>query len=338
MNIAYFEPLGRAWNRMKNALFKPFELRKWFIVGFNAFLAGITEGHHGSSGTSHNDDMSFGEFLGLPNKAWGWLMDNTGWALFVLFIAFFIIIVIIVLTWLSSRGTFMFMDNVVHDSAEIAKPWKHYKMEGNSLFLWRLCFGFLVFVGVIMFLAFFFITATQLYEENYYRVPVFFIVGLGFLFVLFLIIVGYISMFLKNFVSPIMYKNNITTTKAWGRFVLLFRQHPFHFIFFGILAFVLTILFVIAVIVAGLMTCCIGFVLLIIPYIGTVVTLPVWYTYRAFSLEYLAQFGPEYDVFPPPADTSGESKVSEGGESDKSKASEVKALKKGASEAPPAKK
>jgi hypothetical protein len=39
---------------------------------------------------------------------------------------------------------------------------------------------------------------------------------------------------------------------------------------------------------------------MIIPYVGTVVTLPIWYTLRAFSLEYLAQFGPEYDLFPEP--------------------------------------
>lgn len=56
-------------------------------------------------------------------------------------------------------------------------------------------------------------------------------------------------------------------------------------------------LFVIGVVFAGLMTCCIGFFLLIIPYVGTVVTLPVWYTLRAFSLEYLAQFGEKYEVF-----------------------------------------
>jgi len=96
-----------------------------------------------------------------------------------------------------------------------------------------------------------------------------------------------------------MYKNNIKTTQAWSRFLSLFGKHAFHFILFGIFVFFLTIMFVLLIIVAGLLTCCIGIILFIIPYIGTVVTLPVWYTLRAFSLEYLAQFGPEYDVFPP---------------------------------------
>ncbi|HSA94906.1 MAG TPA: hypothetical protein VLJ16_02560, partial [Acidobacteriota bacterium] len=52
--------------------------------------------------------------------------------------------------------------------------------------------------------------------------------------------------------------------------------------------------------VAGLVTCCVGWFLLIIPYIGTVITLPFWYLLRAFSLEFLAQFGPDYDVFAKP--------------------------------------
>jgi hypothetical protein len=100
-----------------------------------------------------------------------------------------------------------------------------------------------------------------------------------------------------------MYKNNIKTTQAWSRFLPIFTRHPFHFILYGLLMFVMTIMFVIFIIFAGFATCCIGFVLLIIPVVGTVVTLPVWYTFRAFSLDFLAQFGPEFDVFPPSEDS-----------------------------------
>ncbi len=46
------------------------------------------------------------------------------------------------------------------------------------------------------------------------------------------------------------------------------------------------------------MTCCVGLLVLIIPYVGTVVSLPIWYTLRGFTLEYLAQFGPEFDLYP----------------------------------------
>jgi hypothetical protein len=305
MNIDYFEPFSRAWSRMKIALFKPFDLHKWFIIGFNAFLAGLTEGPRGSNSSSWSGDSSFREFLDFPNKAWEWLVSHPGWFVGIVFIGMFVIIVGIILIWLSSRGTFMFLDNVVHDRAEIAKPWKQYSMEGNSLFLWRLCFA-LICIGLFTsYTIFFFITASNLYNGSYYdRVPVVFIVAMVLLFILTAIVIGFISMFLNSFVAPIMYKNNIKTTQAWSRFLSLFKRYPFHFILYGLLVFVLAILSVIAIAVAGLLTCCVGFLLLIIPYIGTVITLPVWYTFRAFSLEFLAQFGPEYELFPPSGELS----------------------------------
>ena len=300
MNIEYFEPLSRAWNRMKIALFKPFDLTKWFVIGFSAFLAGLTEGNGGNGTSRIGDDWSFREFIEFPNRAWDWLMDNPGWFIAIGAIVVVLIAVGITFTWLSSRGMFMFLDNVARDKAEVAKPWKQYKKEGNSLFLWRLVFGLICFALFIIFFTFFFSTGAFIYRESDFRhIPVSFLVGMGLLFFFMIIIIGYISMFLKSFVVPIMYKNHIKTTQAWSRFLSLFGQHAFHFMLFGIFVFLLTIMFVILIIVAGLLTCCIGIILLIIPYIGTVVSLPVWYTLRAFSLEYLAQFGPEYDVFPP---------------------------------------
>ena len=246
MNIAFLEPLGRAWNRMKMALFQPFDLHKWFVVGFNAFLAVLMEWHHGSGGSKWSEDKSFREFLGFPNRAWEWLMDHPGWFFAIMIIAVFVIALVIILTWLSSRGTFMFMDNVVHDSTEIAKPWNRYKMEGNSLFIWRLVFGLICFVLFSLFFVFLFITASRIYDSSYsHRIPLEFLIPMGLLFLLLSIITAYISLFLKDFVAPIMYKNNITTTQAWSRFLSIFTRYPFHFILYGLLILVLTILFVI---------------------------------------------------------------------------------------------
>ena len=123
------------------------------------------------------------------------------------------------------------------------------------------------------------------------------------LFLTFILITGYISLFLNDFVVPIMYKYNLTAIKAWSRFLPLFTRHFLYFVLYGIIIFLLIILVVICVILFGLLTCCLGFLLLIIPYIGSVVTLPISYTYRAFSLEFLEQFGPEYTFFPKAEET-----------------------------------
>ena len=57
-----------------------------------------------------------------------------------------------------------------------------------------------------------------------------------------------------------------------------------------------------AMVVAALVvTCCLACCFLLVPFVGTVVLLPILVFKRAYSLYYLAQYGPEYDVFPPPA-------------------------------------
>ena len=295
MNIAYFEPLSRAWARMTKALFKPFDLNKWFVIGFNAFLAGLLSWHRSSTSSQaeHKEDLGWSEFVHAPRLLWDWIIGHPFWVVAIIFIGIFIIALIVVLTWLSSRGKFMFLDNVVNNQAEIAKPWKQYSAEGNSLFLWRLGFGLIAFMCFGLFFVIFFMTAAGIYNSTSSpHVPlILFVIGMGFVFLLILAIIGFIGFFLDSFVVPIMYKDSLTASQAWGKFLALFRQHALHFILFGLLVFGLGFLFFIGVVMFGLFTCLAGFILLLIPYIGTVITLPIWYTFRVFSLEFLAQFG-----------------------------------------------
>jgi hypothetical protein len=302
MTIHFMEPLSLAWNRMKIALFRPFDIHKWFVIGFNAFLAGLMDAANGSGGARGGKNGSFEEFIHFPRTGWDWLMNNPGWAIAILFAVVVAVVVIVVLSWASSRGVFMFLESVVRDRVEIAKPWREYQKEGNSLFVWRLVFGvicFALFAGLVVL---FFVQGAALYDGSLGRaLPIAFIICLGLLSLLVLLVIGYITLFLKDFVAALMYKNRISAGQAWKLFLRLFGKYPFHFLGYGILIFLLMLMFVFVVIVAGLITCCVGWLLLVIPYIGTVVTLPVWYTFRAFSLEFLAQFGPEYDVFLRPA-------------------------------------
>lgn len=300
MTIRFMEPLNRAWERMKLALFKPFDLHKWMVFGFSAFLAGLMDVHNGSSGSRSGKDVTFREFLDFPQTGWTWLMDHPGWAIAILFAAVVLIALIVALTWVSSRGVFMFIDNVVRNKAEVARPWKEYHREGDSLFLWRLAYGFIVLVVFGGLGVYFFTRASYLYDRGLGgHVPVAFILGTGLLALTLAVLMAYVSLFLTGFVAPLQYKNRTSAAKAWKIFLSLFGQYPLHFLGYGLIVFLLMMVFVGLVVVAGIFTCCIGFFLLIIPYVGTVVTLPFWYILRAFSLEFLAQFGPEHDLFPP---------------------------------------
>ncbi len=310
MIISITQPLARAWKRMISDLFRPFDIGKWFVVGFTVFLAELTEGPHhvGYNGVDKFDKWDFHDILDAPNIAWEWIMTHTGLAILIGIGIVLLIAFIILLTWLSSRGAFMFLDNVVHNRALVTKPWRQFKKAGNSVFLWRLIFGMIIFLLVILLITLVLRIAGLFLADIYVAIPIFLIGILSILTVSTIVLLCYISMFLNNFVIPIMYIKDLKVLKGWGLFLQLLKKYPGNFIVYGIFLFCLHVGVIILVIGAGLLTCCIGFILLVIPYINSVLLLPISYTFRAYSLEFLEQFGPEYEIFPRPMEKKNEQK------------------------------
>jgi hypothetical protein len=302
MNIAFMEPLSQAIQRMTKSLFKPFDVGKWFVVGFTAFLAGLLDyggsGGNGIQGIFDEKDYDGERFYDLPDRVMRWIEDNPEWVALIIVGIILLFALFIVLTWLSSRGKFMFLDNVLHDRALVVKPWQEYKSLANSLFLWRLTYGFIVLVLFLTFFGYAFSTLYDMYIYDEFAENIMTLVGMGLLLLALILITSYISLFLSDFIVPIMYKQTIKSMPAWGVFMSLLSHHAGYFLLYGILIFVLSILVFIAVIMLAVFTCCLGFILLILPYISSVVTLPISYTYRAFSVQFLEQFGAEFSLFP----------------------------------------
>ena len=275
---------------------QPFSFIKWINIGFTAFLAGLTDCHGGSSGNnSGHNGYNWDDFFNFPHTAWEWLTSHPLWFNLILIGFVFLFIFITVLMWLSSRGKFMFLYNVVNDKDEVSKSWHDFKKQGNSLFWWRFVFGWIVCFIYIAFFVFSFITVRNMY---YAEIPVgakvWIIAGLIVVFLLLMIIIGYISLFLNDFVVPLMYKYHLGINRGWFKFLSLFWRHFGSFIIYGLFIFVLGIVVISAVIMFALVTCCIGLLLIAIPFVGSVILLPVSYTFR----EFLAQFGEEYNLFP----------------------------------------
>jgi len=299
MNISYFDPLARGWDRMTTALFKPFDIGKWFVVGFTAFLAGLMDWPDGGNDNDGKWHTDMDEVINFPDAAREWMVDNPGWVTLIVFGLIALFAIIILLTWLSSRGKFMFLENVVHNSAVVAKPWHQYKTQGNSLFVWRIIYGLICLVAFGLVMVQCYHIVVDIYydgfsvDEHLIR-----IIGMGLLVLALFVVTAYISLFLNDFVVPIMYKNNMTTTLAWNKFLSILTNHWLSFILYGLLVLVLYICVIAFVVIAGFVTCCIGFLLLIIPYISSVILLPISYTFRSFSVEFLEQFGSEFAILP----------------------------------------
>ena len=303
MDIRYFDPLSRAFSRMKKALFQPFDLRKWFVVGFTAFLAGLTDCQGGSGGGrgGRGGRVDWDDVIYFPEHAWEWLVDNPHWFMLIVFGIILIFLFVVLITWLSSRGKFMFLDNVVHDRAQVARPWYEYRAQGNSLFLWNFTVGLLFLAIIVSYLVFCYSLIVGIYEHFWHPseliLPVILMV-LGFIAI---IMVGaFVDLLLVDFVVPIMYRSRIRVLAGWRVFLSLSVPHLLYFVGYGFFMIALSIIIAVVIIAGVLLTCCIGLIFLIIPYISSVVLLPLSYTLRAFSVEFLEQFGTEYHVFPRP--------------------------------------
>lgn len=293
MKIEFIAPMERAWRRMVHILFRPFALRTWFVVGFGAWLSG-SGGCQGSAVSRGWTPPAEGGDLGVAGD---WLAAHL-WL--VLAIAVPVVVLALALSilwmWLRARGSFIFLDNVARSRAAIAAPWGENGTLANSAFVWYLVFA-MVLLAAMMLLALPFAVAAACSRGG--AAPLVLLLGIVPVAVVIALCAACTSAFFYNFVIPIMYRDRLKAVRAWGRFLRLFREHLGSFILFLLFGLVLAIAFGSAVFIAGLLTCCVGFIPLMIPYIGTVVLLPAWVTWRAFGLEFLAQFGPEFDVLSP---------------------------------------
>jgi len=293
-HVSVIDPIGTAIERVKLILFNPFEIEKWFVIGFCAWLAFLGEG--GGLGGGGGGGPSGGG--GHPGDFKGFVAEHLAIIITVVVVILVIGFTIgIVLTWLSSRGRFMFLHCVAKNKAEVKVPWRQYRTQGNSLFLFRValmfiglfCFGILIAGGIVLGIVF---------GRGGSPGPIILIVAVFILLLIPLaIIFGVIGKFLKDFVVPIMYVNNSTCMEGWSRFRSVLSANKGRFALYILFQIVIGMAIGAIVLAAVLVTCCCAACILGIPYIGTVLMLPILVFKRSYSLYYLGQYGPEFDVF-----------------------------------------
>jgi len=307
VNVSYSDALRRAWHRMQAMLFRPFRLELWLVTGLSAFLARLLR-EQGSFAWNFRHPLRAAEpwsasgpaLDGLRDRLADWLANP---AILALIAAGLVIVaaVALVLAYVGARAEFVYLDNVVRSRGEFLAPWHRSGRLGRSLFLWRAGFSFawllpLAIVGVPLAG-----TVQALFSGGGLQVPSFLallpamvVAGAVALVLAFLLLV------MDEFVVPVMWLNDESAMAAWGRFWPLFTSHLGDFVAYAFFVLVLALVAAMAVLVAGFATCCVGFAILFVPYVGTVAILPLHVTARALGPEFLAQYGPEWNVFAKP--------------------------------------
>jgi hypothetical protein len=301
--IRVVDPVGIAFEHMKVVLFRPFDFGRWFTIGFCAWLATLGQGGCSSTGNVGNTQSRFQKAKEHFPQAQQWVGDNLSWIIPVgialVVIAF---VVWILMIWVSSRGKFMFVHCVSQNRAEVHVPWSTYAMQGNSLFKFRLVMCFtawaaFIFAFVLLGILIYSMVANKTAPPG--RILGASCLGLGVIVLGVSLVV--VMKLTTDFVVPIMMLRRTTCLAAWKEFSGLFQAHLGAFVLYLLFCFLLSIVVGLLVFCFAIVTCCIGALLMAIPYIGTVILLPVLVFLRAYSLQFLAQFGPQYNVMTPPS-------------------------------------
>lgn len=288
--IEIFEPFGAAFELMKKILFQPFDFTKWLVIGFAAFLANLSgnSGFHYSRNTGKGD-WSFRSTSHNVAGSTDWL-TSCAVPLLVLVVVLAVVIAVLVL-WVGCRGRFIFTDCIVRNRGAIVEPWREFRREGNSFFLFSLLVGLVVVAIVAIAFVPVLLPFIQGWKEGAALVA-----SLTFGIVLLVSVVLVIAVawsLVSQLMVPVMYRQRCRAMVAFREVVGLIVARPGPIALYLLFFFVLGLATAVISCLSLPFTCCVA----AIPYVGTVVLLPIYVVLAAFPLFFLRQFGPQYDVW-----------------------------------------
>jgi hypothetical protein len=285
--IEIFKPFGESLELMKKILFQPFDLKKWLVIGFAAWLANLGGGGGGAGNFNYPDNRREGaqklnETIGqIPQPV---LLTGRGVLICV------VLLLIVLFAWLRARGRFILVDCIDRNRAANDEPCKEFRAQGNSFFLFSL-FVVLALIAVIV-IAGLLLVVPFIPWGDQAQPGVAFWIGLS-LFVFVAVCLAFVWALASQLMVPIMYRQRCPARLAFAQAVDLVTSHPGPILLYVLFLLLLGVAVVIVSCAVTCATCCIA----AIPYVGTVILLPIPVTLGAFSLLFLRQFGPDYDVW-----------------------------------------
>src|SRR6266487_5191263 len=285
--IEIFKPFGESFELMKKILFQPFDLRKWLVIGFAAWLANLGAGGGGVGNFNYPDNRR--EEMQKLNEALSQIPHSllvTGICVLICFV----LVLIVLFAWLRARGRFIFVDCIVRNRAAIVEPWKEFRAQGNSFFLFSLLVV-LALIAVIVIAGLLLIVPFIPWGDET-QPGVAFWIGLS-LFVFVAVCLAFVWALASQLMVPIMYRQRCPARLAFAQAVDLVNSHTGPILLYVLFLLLLGVAVFMISCAVTCATCCIA----AIPFVGTVILLPIPVTLGAFSLLFLRQFGPDYDVW-----------------------------------------
>lgn len=291
------DAVSLAFARMMKILFKPFDIARWFSLGFCAWLAYI--GTQSSYNFNPQGTASLGslrqQFDHALDKAVAPSVGAAEWALVCGAVVVGLLLAL-VLCRLRSRGDFMFLHRWYRPDASISQCWSASRAAGRELFVWRVYFFLITFLLFALDAVWAYATVLKPYlsagkEWNDVLLPP--LIGCVTGTVLLGVVVECVAHMTKAFVVPVMYWHGVTASRAWLVVFALCNQYPFAVMAYFACGVACAVAAGCAILVFGFLTCCVGFIPMILPYFGAVVLLPYYLFSRGYAVCFLSQWRSE---------------------------------------------
>ena len=288
---------AQAYSRTVELLFKPFDITRWFSMGFCAWLAYIgtqssfnyrERGEASSAFLKQHADHALekaAHLLAHPLEA----ALVAGAALFALLLALWLCSV-------RSRGDFMFLHRWYRPEAQIRQCWQASRAAGHELFVWRVYFFMIATLLFALDAAVAYgqivkpyLAAGKVWDAALLKPTVGCVTGA----VLLMLAVQLVAHVTKAFVVPVMYWHGVTASRAWLAVFALVNQYPFAVMGYLLCGMACGVAALFAIVAFGLLTCCIGFIPMVLPYLGAVTLLPFYLFFRGYAVCFLSQWRPD---------------------------------------------
>jgi hypothetical protein len=300
------DAISQAVERSKQLLF-PVKLDKWFALGFTVFLAQCGEGQGGMNVPTNFGSPSPSSLPGGGvSSGFGKSIDDA-LKTFNADVLFYVSLAIgaialsfgvwVLVLWLSSRAKLMFVESVIWDRVDVGGQWARAAELGSSLFKFRTALAAAgMLLGLLALGGSFAIALPDLRSGQFFgshAVIAYAVLGLTFFFLG--LPLAIVALLVDDFVVPLMVIRNARVAEAWQlcRTELL-AGNVGGVVLFYVLRVALAMGVAMVTMIATCLTCC----LTLLPYLGTVILLPIFVFYRAYPLYYLEQRG--IAVFPQP--------------------------------------
>lgn len=269
---------GRA---MEGVLFRPFRLSRWLKLGFLTLLEQLPLA-----------GIIIFSYLGVLVPHLHLLQEHAVLLPSLLFIlpllTLFGLFFQLLFFYLSSRAAFAYLQMPLKMDDSVWNSMLPFARAGAGYFLWRMAFWILGSLSSVLLLG-----VPMIFLSSAWSTIAWTGGGtLGLIALAFFLVLGFIALLTRDFVVPLMWAHGLPVLKAWDALLGLLGRNPLHFVLFYLVRLAVGLLVVLGLLTMGFLSCCLFFVVILIPGIGQAVLQPVFLFFRFFPLAILEELDP----------------------------------------------